>query len=148
MQACLYGCSTNRLHPHPTTTHRHPCSPPGPCFQHFLPPFSAYGPRACTERSSYSACRQNMLGIHSWNESLPQDPSAVPATPGAHTTCALLYRPLRRFLTASGVNSAGCACFPVRPLPWSRKVPAAETQHHLGIYCIWLFLVHHHQRGN
>lgn len=143
----LYGCNTKRLHLQPTLTHRHPCSPPGPRTA-FSTTVQYVGPCACTERSSYSTCRQNMLDIHSRNKSFPQDPSAVPATPGAHSTCALLYQPLRRFPTASGVNPAGCACFPVRALPWSRKAPAAETQRRLGIYCIWLFLVHHHQRGN
>lgn len=120
------------------------------CLQPFQCTLQCTGPHAHPEHSSSSACTQNMLDIHPWNKSLPQDLCTVLATPGTHThsTCAHLYQLLRSCLAASGVSPEGCACVPVRALPWSRKVPAAETQHHLEIYCIWLFPVHHHQRGN
>lgn len=115
--------------------------------QHFPPPLEA-----CTELSSLTACRQSWASLMEWE--LLQDPPAVPATPGVHPQClhpplpAAQEAPWKLKRSFPAVTQAGCAHFPVRALPWSRQVPAAGTQHHLGIYCIWLFLVHRHRRGN
>lgn len=77
-----------------------------------------------------------------YGKSLPQDPPAV--TQGVCN----MWVPAQRAHDSIRNYPSRMSCFPIRALPWSRKVPAAETQHRLGIYCIWLFLVHRHQRGN
>jgi len=134
--------------PTPTPTHRHPCSPPSPCFRHFLPPFSACGPvPAQSAPPAVPADRTRWTPTHGTTASRRSLPLCL-TTPGTRSTCVLAHQPPARLPAASGVKSAGRACFPVRALPWSRKAPAAETQHRLGIYCIWLFLAHRHQRGN